>query len=618
MKKYTSDDIKVLNGLDHIRKRSGMYIGPTDNPNHLVKEATDNSLDESQSGNCSRIIVSADTKEFVYTIYDEGRGIPIGITEFELYGVKFEMETLKVLTTVDKAGGKFDNTNYKISSGLHGVGLKCITALSKWAIFETRRNGQLVRVRAKDGNFEALEYEETSLPNGVMVQFQADPAVFESIEIPEDRLFEFCNIARAFGHPVELILDGNEVELPAKNLFDLIPTEEVSTYCETEVDSKDETSGESLQVSLRYTSDTTSKSFGYANLIPTRHGGTHVKAIEKAVEEVWSEFYGESEVELKPYDCRLGLRSVVAIFISKPSFLGQTKDKLSNSAKEFKHLVDKFKIDFRTYLVNNPDIRKALLKRFAEYRASQNSLLARKEIMSMIKINEPLDSTGKVRRRSVVPSLMECKQSSREGTELHLVEGDSAGGGLGRARNKLLQAVLPLGGKIKNVTWSSINDALKSEEVRDIINSIGAGVGPTADPRKSRYDNIYIDCDADPDGKHIIALLLSLFVNLLPELVKEGMIHVVMAPLYGYDEGGKRHYTSDFSEVPQNAKNFTRYKGLGEYDDHELKDTILNKDNRIVVTVEYPSDLDRFNSIVGTSSGRSELLTDLGVLRYIS
>lgn len=615
---YESSDVKVLSDLVHMRKRPGMYIGSTENPNHLSKEAIDNSLDESQNGYCKRIVVSADTKQCVYTVYDEGRGIPIGITRYEYNGIPIEMETLKVLTTVGKAGGKFDNTNYKISGGLHGVGLKCITALSKWAIFETRRDGKLVRAYMKDGDFDKLEYEDTDLPNGTKVQFQADPEIFEDISIPVDRLFEFTNIAKAFGHPMELVVDEEEQELPASTLFDLIPNQDdgTSEYSRFEIKTGDPL-GEHFHVAVMYTSDTVSKSYGYVNLVPTRHGGTHIRAYERAIEEVWSEFYSESEIELKPYDCRLGLRSVVALFIEEPSFLGQTKDKLNTSSKDFQHLIDDFKKEFRQYLIDNPKTRQALLKRFEEYRAHQNSLLARKEIMSLIKINEPLDASGKVRRRSVVPGLMECKQSSREGTECHFVEGDSAGGGLGRARDKNTQAILPLGGKIKNVTNLSVNDALKSQEVRDIVNSVGAGVGENVDPNKARYEDFFIDCDADPDGKHITALLISVFVNLLGPLVKEGMVHIVHAPLYGYDEGKKRKYTNDFNRVPKNAKNFTRYKGLGEYDDHELKETILSKENRIVTTLEYPSDLELFNKILGTSKGRSDLLTELGILRYV-
>ncbi len=615
---YNSSSVSVLSDIDHIQQRPGMYIGEPDNPKHLLKEAFDNSLDEAQNGHCTCIIVKADTKNNVYSVYDEGRGIPIGTTTYEYNGITIEMETLQVLTTVGKAGGKFNNNNYKVRGGLHGLGNKCITALSEYAKFETRRDGKMVRLITNHGAVESLEYYDTELPNGCYVEFKGDAKIFDDVAIPTEKIYEFCNIASAFGYPVKYYLDGELVELDAKEIFDLVPNEEYSEYARTMISSSKSETEEGLQVALKYTSDISSKSFAYTNLIPNRYGGTHVRAVEKAVEEVWSEFYSETEVELRPFDCRLGLRSVVALFINDPSFLGQTKDKLNNKASEFQELIDGFKKNFRDYLIENEKVRKALLKRFSEYRLAQNSLLARKEIMSLIKVNEP-NSSNSIRRKSIVPTLKECKSPHKAGTELILVEGESAAGGFTRVRDRNTQAILPVGGKIQNVTWKSVKDALKSEDIRDIVNSVGAGVGEEADPRRCRYEKIYLSSDADPDGKHITALELSVMINLLPELVKAGMVYILHAPLFGWREGKKIKFAMEFSDIPENirkSKDFTRYKGLGEMDDDELKEALLNKENRIITKVDYPSDLDRFNEILGTSHGKSSLLKDLGIIKW--
>ena len=616
---YDVKNLSVLSDLEHIRARPGMYIGEPDSPKHLLKEAFDNALDECQNGYSSiaRVVVNTSARE--YSVYDEGRGIPIGLVNYDYQGFNISMESLKLLVSVAKSGGKFNGDNYKISGGLHGLGMCCITALSEKAKFVTRRGGQSVTVLADGGTASDPAYAPTDLPNGVEVTFKGEPTIFETTEIPYDYIFDMCNVAKAFGYPVELIIDGNQIELPGESLFDLMPkdNDDVSEYVRFEIKATDESTGENIRVALKYTSDINSKPVGFANLIPTRAGGTHVKEIEKAIESVWSEFMKESDVELRPYDCRLGLRYVTAIFLEHVSFAGQTKDKLSTKASEFSGLINQFKVEFRNYLIENENVRKALLKRFAEYRAAQNNLLARKEIMSLIKINEPVDSSTRVRRRSVVANLYECKSPHKDGTQLYIVEGNSAAGGMSRARDRNTQAILPLRGKIKNVTYMSINDALKSETVRNIINSVGCGVGPEADPRRSRYEEILISADADPDGSHITALVLSVFVNLLPELVKSGMVKVVHAPLFGYNIGKTRYYTNNFDEIPENATDFSRYKGLGELDDDEVRDTLLSRENQIVSVVEYPTDVDRFNQILGTSGGRSELLKELGIIRYV-
>ena len=621
MSQYSSSDITVKNDIDHIRQRSGMYIGESDNPHHLLKEAFDNGLDESQNGYSEKTLVSVDTENQIYSVSDLGRGIPIGEVSYNYNGFKISMEALKLLVSVAKSGGKFnESTNYKITSGLHGLGMCCITALSEWAIFTTRRDGKQVTVKSVRGVVADPIYEDTTEPNGVTVTFKGDDTIFDSIIIPQEYYYTMCNTAQAFGNKIELVVDGEIVDLPSKTLHELMPPEpDLSEYDSTEVNTTIE-SGESLRVALRYTSDINSKSLGFSNMLPNRSGGTHVRAVEKAIEEVWSPYFKDLEVELKPWDCRLGLRSVIAIFLEETSYSSQTKDRLTTKVKDFQPLIDKFKEDLSTYLETNPDIRQALIKRFTEYRIAQNSLLARKEIMSLIKINEPLEESGsRVRRRSVVRTLKECKSTSREGTQLYIVEGDSAAGGLARARDRITQAILPLRGKIKNIAYMSVQDALKSETVRNIINAIGCGAGPEADPRRCRYEEILVCTDADPDGAHIAALVVSVLINLVPEVVKAGLVKVVHTPLFSYELDGELHYTNEFSDIPQiciDKNKFTRYKGLGELDDEEVGELVLNRNVQVITPIEYPSDLDRFNSILGTSWGKNDLLKDLGIIKY--
>lgn len=623
---YGAEDLTVMSDIGHIRKRSGMYIGEPDSPKHLLQEAFDNGLDESQNGYADSVVVEVDTKKLEYSVTDNGRGIPIGLVRYNYQGYNIEMESLKALVSVAKSGGKFNSNNYKISGGLHGLGMCCITALSEHAEFQTRRDGQSVTVRTSHGVVDEPIKETTTEPNGVTVKFKGDSKIFESEEIPMEYILNMCNVAKAFGHNVKLIEDKKEVDLTCNELYDLLPVDkdDVSEYCKFSIDVEGER-GTRVVVAIKYTSEINSKPVAYTNLIPNRSGGTHVKSIQSAIESVWSEFYNEAEdgVELKDHDCRLGIRYLVGMFIDEPAFSSQTKDKLSTSASSFSDLIEGFKVKFREYLLENEPMRKALIKRFSEYRKSQNHLLAKKEIMSLIKINEPTESTNRVRRRSVVPNLWECKSSKREGTQLYIVEGNSAAGGLARARNRVLQAILPLRGKIKNVAYLSIQDALKSETVRNIINAVGAGVGESADPARCRYDEIFITADADPDGKHITALVASVFINLAPSLVKAGIVKVVHAPLYGWTEGSGKSkvakYSSTFEDIPKELrgnKGFTRYKGLGEMDDDEVRDTLLNKDNQIVSVIEYPSDVDKFNAILGTSWGKSDLLKELGIIRY--
>lgn len=605
---YNSESIKVLTDIEHIRLRPGMYVGDMDNPIQLFSEILDNAVDELQGGYGAKIKIVVDTYHNRYTIRDYGRGIPHGE---KILSNGDKKETLEILLTKSNSGGKFDNLSYKHSCGLHGVGLTVTNALSRRIVVTSHRDGESVEVSCDNGEVlkvtKISQYEE----DGTEVTFEPDPKFFDSDLIPESYIINRCKILKAFGYNIEYYKNDELQEFNVNDIFDLLPKCDIS-YGRTDITYTSDNE-EIIRVALDYTSNTNYGSYGYTNLIYNRYGGTHTRLIQRAICDVWSEFYKEVSTELKWDDCTLGLNVLVAVFIGDISFSSQTKEKLTVPNKNLEDLMSGFKSSFKEYLVNNPELRKGLLKRFEEYRISQNKLLSQKEIMNVIKINDA--TNGKpIRRRSVVPGLIECTSTSRDGTEIYFVEGNSAAGPVARARNRKYQSVLPLRGKIKNVTYMDIKDALKYETVRNIINAVGAGVGPDADSSTSRYEKIIILTDADPDGEHIAALILSTLVNLTPNLVKDGLVYIVLAPLYGCTYNGERRYYYDYNDIPKDSHDFTRYKGLGEMDDHELKDACLTDGFRRIYQVQYPDNIERFNEILGTSWGRSKLLEDLHVL----
>lgn len=609
---YNSESIQVLNDIEHIRKRKGMYIGEGENPQQLISEIIDNAIDEVQGGFSKKYTVTIDTKENRYTVRDFGRGIPHG--KKEVGGEKKEI--LEVLCTKSNSGGKFDNKSYSISSGLNGLGLTITNALSKELIISSYRNGKCVTLIAHNGNIENIKHTTTKEKDGTYVSFIPNEKEFISPYIPLDYIKSKCDISTALGFNAELFVDGNKQNLNT-NIFDLIPDDnKISKYCDIKLKDIIATNGEIMKTAIQYTSETNEKYYGYTNLLYNSLGGTHITALSKTISDTWTDYIKQNKiktvVELKPSDFLIGIRAVCAVFISEPMFTSQTKERLKVDKHYFDDMMVKFKKIFTKYLSENKSLSLSLIKRFEEYRLAQNKLLARKEISSFIKVNN--DNPNNIRRRAVVPKLIDCTSVNRENTELFIVEGDSASGPAARARNKELQAVLPLRGKILNVTNKNPKDAVKSQEVCNIVNAIGCGIGTQCDSSKSRYEKIIINADADPDGANIVCLVLSVFINLLPDIVKDGRLFIAVPPLYGWKDKKGYHYSNNKDNIPQGIK-FTRYKGLGEMDDDEFGYCCMNPKSRQLVQVEYPADLDLFNHILGTSAGKSELLTDLGIVR---
>lgn len=564
--KYNANSIKILGDIEHIISRKGMYIGEAGDPRQLISEIIDNAIDEVQAGFSKEAIVTIDTKKNSYEVRDYGRGIPHGKKKME---DGTEKEVLEVLLTKSHSGGKFDNASYNYSSGLNGLGMTITNALSKSMEIISYRDGKYVKALANGTNDVKIEYGELKKRNGTKVVFIPNAKHFPDPVIPIDFILKRCKIATALGFRVRLIVDKNEIATDY-TIYDLMQDATLSKYFEIPTIEVVNSTNEKLKVAMQYTNDTSDKYYGYTNLLDNSMGGTHVNELSKAIINVWKELLEKNknirpEIELKDKDFLLGLRAVCAVFISKPEFSSQTKEKLVNNKKYFEELFDLFKKQFSKYLKSNLDIAHKLIKRFEEYRKSQNALLNRKEISSLIKVNDSDEGGENIRRRSVVSKLVECTSKKRANTEMYIVEGDSALGPFRYVRNKELQAILPLRGKILNVTERSVKEAVQNKEVCDIANSIGCGIGSACDASKSRYDKIIISTDADPDGEQIACLLISLFVNLFPDMVKKGRLYMAIPPLYCWGDNPKNYgWTNDITRIPANVKQYSRFKGLGE------------------------------------------------------
>lgn len=617
IKEYTSDSIQVLSDLEHMKLRRGMYIGEGNDPRQLLSEVFDNAIDEVQAGFSDELIVHIDTKLNKYSVRDFGRGIPHGKKKLDNGQ---EKETLEILITKANSGGKFDNSSYNYSSGLNGLGLTITNALSNEIRLVSYRNGKVVEATAYGSDIVDISYETgSSEHNGTLVEFIPNPKMFHNKKIPIDFIKDRCRIASALGFRARLIVDNEEIKTDA-SMFDLIKedNDKISTYVSIQPIEVIATTAEKMKVALRYTSDTNDRYFGYTNLLSNYLGGTHVQELAKTVTAAWIEFIDKHKnikpsVNLHNSDYLVGLRGVCAVFIAHPEFSSQTKEKLVVNKKYFEELMSLFKARLLKYLEDNIVIAQQLIKRFEEYRVAQNNLLSRKEISSLIKVNN--DGEDNIRRRSVVSKLVECTSRKRKDTELFIVEGDSAKGPFLFTRNQELQAVLPLRGKILNITNKTVKEAVKNSEICDIANAMGCGIGANCDASKSRYDRVVIAADADMDGAQINCLVLSVFINLFPDMVKQGRVYISMPPLYCWGDNPKNYgWCNKVEDIPKTAKNVVRFKGLGEMENSQLKYFLVDPATRNTLQVQYPSDIEEFNRILGSSEGKRDLLTELGII----
>ncbi len=637
---YTADNITVLKGLEAVRRRPAMYIGDVSarGLHHLVYEVVDNSIDEALAGYCKNIEVKIN-KDGSVTVIDDGRGIPTGIIAEE------KRSALEVVMTVLHAGGKFDKNTYKVSGGLHGVGVSVVNALSEWLEVEVRIEGKISFQKYKKGDpVETVKVtgKAEKGETGTKVTFMPDGTIFKN------RVFKFETIAERLR---ELAFLNKEVSLEITDLrakqeqtdkFHFVGgIVEFVQYIDATRPSvmkkpvyakgadKDENGRMvEVEVSFQYNDQFTENVFSYVNNINTHEGGTHLVGFRTALTRTLNN-YGyknnlvkEDKITLTGDDFREGLTAVISIKVPEPQFEGQTKTKLGNS--EVKSIVESVVgQELGNWLEQNPGDAKRIIEK--SLRAAEAREAARKA-RDLTRRKNALDGGG------LPGKLADCSINDPEHCELYLVEGDSAGGSAKQGRDRRFQAILPLKGKILNVEKARLHKILENEEIRNIFTAIGAGVGDDFDPAKIRYSKIILMCDADVDGSHIRTLLLTLFFRYMKQLIDLGHVYIAQPPLYKIKKGKQEFYAFDEEErdeilkrlksekkgaekekeeeevieivegesVPKNGSVISRFKGLGEMNPEQLWSTTMNPETRTIlqVTIENAADADRTFSIL--------------------
>lgn len=592
-KKYDENQIQVLEGLEAVRKRPGMYIGTTSSRglHHLVYEIVDNSIDEALAGYCKKIEVKINNDNSI-TVTDDGRGMPVGIHH------KMGRSAVEVIMTVLHAGGKFGGGGYKVSGGLHGVGASVVNALSEDCTVTVKREGHVWQQSYKRGKILGdLKKIGESNETGTMIYFKPDPEIFEELEfdfeILSQRLRELAFLNK--GIYIKLIdeRDQNEeifhYEGGIKSFVtylnrNKVPIHEEPIYVEGIKDNV------SVEVALQYNDGYTENIFSFANNIDTAEGGTHLVGFKTALTRVFNDYvkrYGhikENDKNLSGEDIREGLTAVVSVKIEDPQFEGQTKTKLGNS--EVRGIVDSIVGEnVGTFLEENPNVSKMIVDK---------ALMAARARDAARKARE-LTRKSVLERTTLPGKLADCSSKDPKECEIYIVEGDSAGGSAKQGRNRKFQAILPLRGKILNVEKQRLDRILNADTIRSMVAAFGAGIGNDFDIEKIRYNRIIIMTDADVDGAHIRTLLLTFFYRYMRKLVEDGHVYIAQPPLYKVTKNKNDNYAYNDAELDQilaeiggkdNSTDIQRYKGLGEMNAIQLWDTTMDPEKRILLRVD--------------------------------
>ena len=592
---YDASQIQVLEGLEAVRKRPGMYIGSTSSRglHHLVYEIVDNSIDEALAGYCKNIKVYIH-KDNSITVVDDGRGMPVGIHP------KMGKPTVEVIMTVLHAGGKFGGGGYKVSGGLHGVGASVVNALSELCEVIVTRDGYVWKQSYKRGVvLTGLEKIGEAEGSGTKVHFKPDHEIFEEteydFEILSQRLRELAFLNK--GINITLI-DEREDEVKEevyhyeggiKSFVSYLNRNKEVLHDEP-IYVEGLKDGIAVEVSLQYHDGFNENIFTFANNIDTVEGGTHLAGFKTALTRVMNDYgrrFGhlkKSDKNLSGDDIREGLTAVVSVKISEPQFEGQTKTKLGNS--EVRSAVDSISGEgISTFLEENPEvgkiiIEKALLASRAREAARRARELTRKSVLE---------------RSSLPGKLADCSSKDPKECEIYIVEGDSAGGSAKQGRDRKFQAILPLRGKIMNVEKQRLDKILGSDTIRSMVTAIGAGIGPEFDIEKIRYNRIIIMTDADVDGAHIRTLLLTFFYRYMRDLVEQGHVYIAQPPLYKISKGKQERYAYSDAAADEiieefggkdSSVNVQRYKGLGEMNAGQLWETTMDPESRILLRAD--------------------------------
>ena len=612
---YGADEIQILEGLEAVRKRPGMYIGSTSarGLHHLVYEIVDNAVDEALAGFCDTIYVTIN-KDNSVTVIDNGRGIPVGINH------KAGLPAVEVVFTVLHAGGKFGGGGYKVSGGLHGVGASVVNALSNWLEVEIYHEGKVYQQRYERGRvMEKLtvigdcEEEKT----GTKVTFLPDDTIFETtifdFNVLKQRFREMAFLTKG----LKIVLKDDREEEPKERTFhyeggikefvtylnrSATPLYEQIIYCEGMVNNV------SVEVAMQHNDSYSDNTYGFVNNITTPEGGTHVVGFRNAITKTFNDYarknklLRDNEPNLSGEDIREGLTAIISVKIEDPQFEGQTKQKLGNS--EARGAVDNVvSKQLEIFLEQNPAVGKIIVEKSV---MSQRAREAARKARDLTRRKSALDNMA------LPGKLADCSDKNPENCEIYIVEGDSAGGSAKTARDRATQAILPLRGKILNVEKARLDKIYGNAEIKAMITAFGTGIHEDFDISKLRYHKIIIMTDADVDGAHISTLLLTFIYRFMPELIKQGYVYLAQPPLYKLEKNKKVWYAySDeelsniINEVGRDGNNkIQRYKGLGEMDAEQLWETTMDPEHRILLRVtmddETTSELDlTFTTLMG-------------------
>ena len=611
---YGADQIQILEGLEAVRKRPGMYIGSTSarGLHHLVYEIVDNSVDEALAGYCKNIDVTINPDNSI-TVIDDGRGIPVGINH------KSGLPAVEVVFTVLHAGGKFGGGGYKVSGGLHGVGASVVNALSNWLEVRVYHDGKVYFQRYERGKtMNKLEVIDTCPieKTGTEVRFLPDDTMFEETvydyDVLKTRLRETAFLTKGLRIVLRDLRTDPVVEKAfhyeggIKEFVSYLNKSKTALYpdiiyCEGERD------GVLVEVAMQHNDSYQENTYGFVNNITTPEGGTHIVGFRNALTKTFNEYaranklLKDSEPNLTGEDIREGMTAIVSIKIEEPQFEGQTKQKLGNS--EARGAVDNIvSTQLELFLEQNPAVAKTIVEKSL---LSQRAREAARKARDLTRRKSALDGM------SLPGKLADCTDKDPKNCEIFLVEGDSAGGSAKSARSRATQAILPLRGKILNVEKARLDKIYANAESKAMITAFGTGIHDDFDITKLRYDKIIIMTDADVDGAHIDTLMLTFLYRFMPELIKQGHVYLAQPPLFKIEKNKKVWYAYDddqmnqiLNEIGRGDNKIQRYKGLGEMDAEQLWETTMDPERRVLRRVvfdeEYSSEIDlTFNTLMG-------------------
>ena len=588
---YGAESIQVLEGLEAVRKRPSMYIGTTGLPglHHLVYEVVDNSIDEALAGFCKEIVVIINEDNSV-TVVDDGRGIPIAIHS------QYKMSALEVVMCKLHAGGKFDKKTYKVSGGLHGVGISVVNALSTWLQVEVRRDGRHVAMIFERGHSKSGIIEKGAADTtGTTITFMPDKEIFESIEFSFDTVSARMRELAFLNKGIKIIVRDERtekenifqyeggivsfIEYLNRNKTPLHPT----IYFDTEKN------GNEIEVAMQYNAGYIENIFSFVNNINTIDGGTHLTGLKTALTRAFNNYaesnklIDEKDLKLTSDDVKEGMCCVISVKVQEPQFEGQTKTKLGNS--DVKGIVDSIVFSsLTTYLEENPKIAKLIVEKIV---TSAKAREAAKKARDLTRRKSALDSS------SLPGKLADCQERDPAKCELFIVEGDSAGGSAKMGRDRKFQAILPLKGKILNVEKARINKVVDNDEIITLVTAIGTNIAEEFDIKKLRYHKLILMTDADVDGSHIQCLLLTFLYRFMTPLIEQGHVYVAMPPLYKVKKGKTENYVYKeeelfrlLKEIGKDNVNIQRYKGLGEMNPEQLWETTMDTEKRMLKQIK--------------------------------